>query len=776
MTRDRHASRASFACVRCKKDKRRCDISQILSSGDQPDRSCTACRNKNEKCEVRYGEDKRSQRQPNETKVLQRRMQALEEFVRSVARAEGRPSAPARDSMDADCLMERTQRAFEDLQNSGAQAFPSPPNSSSPNAHMSISISPPDDQQAWPKTQLEPLANSLRSASFSGQNRPKVDNLTPDSHRSASFSVPSRPDFDTISDDFPSALDEVSSPATIHDFDPFSDSASLFPYSENTKKTTGPKEEYRPSEKELYIRSRMALETFPEPEPIVTYLLDLFWQWQSSHLLVVDRELFLRHRKIWDGSDGLCDRDYYSPCLLYALLALASMISLDKGVTRYSSSADGVAGEAFAKRARALLELELDHPKITTVQAALILGCRYGSMKDNSLGWMYSGIAFRMASKLGLHLDSTKAVATGQITPEMAELRRRVFWGCHLEDNLFSAYCGRPNSFMEWDITVAIPDRAVGNFSQEAPDLSLTLLCATSSLSMLCSKILVGIHRQRRQTTAGELGLKASHLHKELCKWHQGLPEVLKWSCNENKSAQPCVFILQMNFYFALILLHRPFMRFPRDCDDLKTSTTKPSQSSTICATAAANITKLVLNYRRYYNIRQMPPSVVHFIFIAGSIHLVNLRSTKLESHNTLLRSSLEALSEIGKSYPVAEKASLELEGLTEKWKALNLAEAAKLHNQQHNIHTRGVPLGGGGKLQAPQAFSNFLDVDFSPLKEMEGYFDAWSSQQPASNFTYEHLDLGYSGNGPTLDPGNDWMRDTGFGNMDEGTFPWLYN
>ncbi|GJC88544.1 putative transcriptional regulatory protein C757.04 [Colletotrichum liriopes] len=433
MTRDRHASRASFACVRCKKDKRRCDISQILSAGDQPDRSCTACRNKNEKCEVRYGEDKRSQRQPNETKVLHRRMQALEEFVRNVARADGKTPAASRDNSDADYLMKQAQQAFEDFQNSKARAFPSPASTSSPDAHMTISISPPEDQQVWSATHLEPTATSLRSASFSGQNRPKVDSLASDSNRSASFSAPSRPDSDTISDDFPAALEEVATPSSMDDFDQFLDSASLFPYSENTN-PKNPKAEYCPSEKESNLRSRMALETFPEPEPIVTYLLDLFWQWQSSHLLVIDRTLFLRHRQIWDGSDGHGDRDFYSPCLLYALLALASMISLDKGVTRYSASPEGIAGEAFAKRARALLDLELDHPKITTVQAALILGCRYGSMKDNSLGWMYSGIAFRMASKLGLHLDSTKAVASGQMTPEMAELRRRVFWGCHIED------------------------------------------------------------------------------------------------------------------------------------------------------------------------------------------------------------------------------------------------------------------------------------------------------------------------------------------------------
>ncbi|GKT64042.1 fungal specific transcription factor [Colletotrichum tofieldiae] len=772
MTRDRHASRASFACVRCKKDKRRCDISQILSAGDQPDRSCTACRNKNEKCEVRYGEDKRSQRQPNETKVLHRRMQALEEFVRNVARADGKTPAASRDNSDADCLMKQAQQAFEDFQNSKARAFPSPACTSSPDAHMTISISPPEDQQVWSATHLEPTATSLRSASFSGQNRPKVDSLASDSNRSASFSAPSRPDFDTISDDFPAALEEVATPSSMHDFDQFLDSASLFPYSENTKNPKNPKAEYCPSEKESNLRSRMALETFPEPEPIVTYLLDLFWQWQSSHLLVIDRTLFLRHRQIWDGSDGHGDRDFYSPCLLYALLALASMISLDKGVTRYSASPEGIAGEAFAKRARALLDLELDHPKITTVQAALILGCRYGSMKDNSLGWMYSGIAFRMASKLGLHLDSTKAVASGQMTPEMAELRRRVFWGCHIEDN---AYCGRPNSFMEWDITVAVPDRTLETFAHDKYDLSPALLRATSSLSVLCSKILVGIHRQRRQTTTGELGSKASHLHKELWKWHRDLPKALTWSCDGKNAAQPHVFMLQMNFYFALILLHRPFMRPPRDSDDLKTSE-KPSQSSTICATAAANITKLVINYRRHFNIRQMPPSVVHFIFIAGSIHLVNLRSTKLETHNTLLQSSLEALSEIGKSYPVAQKAFLELEGLTEKWRALNVAETAKLHNEQTRIHGLGVPFGNGEKFENSHAFSKFLDVDFSPLKEMEGYFDAWSKQQPSANFNYEHMNLGFVGSEPMLDPGAEWMPDANFGDIDEEACPWLYN
>ncbi|KAJ0163899.1 Nitrogen assimilation transcription factor nit-4 [Colletotrichum tanaceti] len=826
MTRDRHASRASFACVRCKKDKRRCDISQILGAGDGPEPSCTACRNKNEKCEVRYGEDKRSQRQPNETKVLQRRMQALEELVKTVAQADGKaPAAPSKGGIDADCVLEQARQArqarrhaSDDFRRSGARAFPSPAGSSSPNARMTtISISPPEEERIWTWTSShdEPTKASLRSASFSGQSRrPEVDDLTPppSSLRSSSFSAPSRPDLDMVSDDFPAAaaLDETASPSNssnsstsstsnsssssssnMHDFDQFLGSASLFPY---YSESAGDAANERPggvcsdSEKESSLRSRMALEIFPEPEPIVTHLLDLFWQWQSSSLLVVDRDLFLRHRRTWDEGDGRGDRDFYSPCLLYALLALASMISLDRGVARYSASPEGVAGEGFAKRARALLDLELDHPKITTVQAALVLGCRYGSMKDNSLGWMYSGIAFRMASRLGLHLDQTKAVASGQMTSQMAELRRRVFWGCHIEDNLFSAYCGRPNSFMEWDITVAVPDRPLEYLPQDnkcyKSDLSPALLHATSALSVLCSKVLVGIHRQRRRRSlAGGLGSKASQLHRALWKWRRDLPEALTWSCdgNVNGTTQPQVFVLHMHFYFALILLHRPFLRFPREPGNARNSGVEPSQSSATCATAAANITKLLSHYKRAYDIRQLPPSAVHFIFIAGSIHLANnLRSTELGgSHDALLlQSSLEALSEIGKSYPVAQMAARELGALNEKWRSSDAPETARPVGGRRGPDEDGdVRLEDDGKVDGSRALPHFLDANFSPLKELDGYFDSWNSQQTTVDFDCGFMGLGQAaGTGPALDPGMGWMSQADFGGLDGGTYPWLYH
>lgn len=44
------------------------------------------------------------------------------------------------------------------------------------------------------------------------------------------------------------------------------------------------------------------------------------------------------------------------------------------------------------------------------------------------------GMAFRMATKLGLHLDCSKIVKMGHMSEETARCRAVTFWGCYIED------------------------------------------------------------------------------------------------------------------------------------------------------------------------------------------------------------------------------------------------------------------------------------------------------------------------------------------------------
>lgn len=44
------------------------------------------------------------------------------------------------------------------------------------------------------------------------------------------------------------------------------------------------------------------------------------------------------------------------------------------------------------------------------------------------------GIAFRMATKLGLQLDCSRVVAMGEMSEEEAQNRSVTFWGSYVED------------------------------------------------------------------------------------------------------------------------------------------------------------------------------------------------------------------------------------------------------------------------------------------------------------------------------------------------------
>lgn len=64
------------------------------------------------------------------------------------------------------------------------------------------------------------------------------------------------------------------------------------------------------------------------------------------------------------------------------------------------------------------------------------------------IAWLYSGIAFRMAIDLGIHLHSDKLrLYVKSLSPEDIEIRKRLFWSCYTWDKAISLYCGRMPAF-----------------------------------------------------------------------------------------------------------------------------------------------------------------------------------------------------------------------------------------------------------------------------------------------------------------------------------------
>lgn len=115
--------------------------------------------------------------------------------------------------------------------------------------------------------------------------------------------------------------------------------------------------------------------------------------------------------------------------------------------------------EFFAKRAKILVEYELDLPKVATVQTFSILSCHEATRTRDSRGWLYaggfvtvlsklrilhcdqrleltneSGAAARISLDLGLHIDTATRVRDGSMDSRTAYARSVAFWGSFLID------------------------------------------------------------------------------------------------------------------------------------------------------------------------------------------------------------------------------------------------------------------------------------------------------------------------------------------------------
>lgn len=71
---------------------------------------------------------------------------------------------------------------------------------------------------------------------------------------------------------------------------------------------------------------------------------------------------------------------------------------------------------------------------IARLDGRLVVRVPFQASIGDSSGLTISGIAFRMATKLGLQLDCSRVVAMGEMSDEAAQNRLVTFWGSYVED------------------------------------------------------------------------------------------------------------------------------------------------------------------------------------------------------------------------------------------------------------------------------------------------------------------------------------------------------
>ena len=438
------------------------------------------------------------------------------------------------------------------------------------------------------------------------------------------------------------------------------------------------------------------------------HLLSLYWTWQHGFFVLVTKNLFVADLDRARSQNATNRRSkFYSPLLLYALLAHAAPLSRKLDVESGENSSK-TSGDRYSKRAKRLLETEIEYPSITTVQALALMGSREAGCGRNGLGWLYSGMSFRMALDLGLHLSCDELVKSGQITQDEADSRLRTFWGCYAYDKSWSAYLGKPESIpahliedVPWPTISAEEENElwVPYGEETTPSLSardpMQAYPSSTTRQIIAIQGILGSIVRNLYSASGK-GQRPNYsdmitkLHCELLAWLRELPSDLKVR-NHGFSAShllPHVLVMHILYHTATILLFRPFISQMRsDClpasfDPLGT-----------CTNSAVKIVTLVKSYKRDYSLQFCHNMAVHGLFTASTIHLVNVVS-KIASYEHSARQhlfrSIELMREMGDTWQSACRCLQVIWSLMEKH-AINIRQAAVSDRAQPSLNTMSL-------------------------------------------------------------------------------------
>lgn len=409
------------------------------------------------------------------------------------------------------------------------------------------------------------------------------------------------------------------------------------------------------------------------PADLGMHLLSLHWNRQHHSFLVTYRPAFMR--------DMACDGPYFSKLLLNAIYFGAAKFSPRLEVRRDPGDVR-TAGWRFRQRVRTLLGEALDRSDITTIQALLVMTNSLFALGDErSAAWLYSGLAFRMITDLGVHVDLSKLK---RCSDEDLEIRRRVFWGAFVVDKIQSLYQGRPVSLKESDALVPIKFLDVYEelepwkpfaYSESRSDFEPSPAYSTSTFASLCrlsivmSDILSTIYTERSSDqSSSKLAGERINLQKKLKDWDDALPSYLRIDSNKLYRRQfppPHVFSLHAMHHVLVILLHRPFVA---DGHLYSTSRQISVDSFMKCAASASAIVQLLRAYHAAFSIRRAPYLISYATYVAATIHTrIAARRNHDSSAHANLATCLAVFRENQETNSAVRKANLIVEGLMKK-------------------------------------------------------------------------------------------------------------
>ncbi|KAI0410576.1 fungal-specific transcription factor domain-containing protein [Xylaria grammica] len=363
---------------------------------------------------------------------------------------------------------------------------------------------------------------------------------------------------------------------------------------------------------------------FAPHDDVSQRLMAAFFKFGYPYSMCIYREFFLRDYDIGGGR-------HYSDLLLFAVCATGAL-----------ATNEALLSEIFASQAQALLYPSLNHPDLTVLQALIILGQLGIGRGQASKGWLFCGMAFRLAHEMGLHLDPNNWQNTQEPDVER-EVLRRVYWAAFVVDKQLSLFFGRPPALYpqvsdvrgteripyppDWanllDTYIA-PGTSVTAF-EDGPTL-VNLVIYRIELYRIVHSMITEIFENRRTNAGGTVvAATITRIHLSLTRWLAGLPSNLHWNQWTISQLPQWVYHLHLLFHTVMTILHRPpsqLLQKPEssfDHDDIE-----------ICYESLGAMLRLIRSYGRFYSYKHLPLDFVQTLStVAGTVlmrrHLSNL-------------------------------------------------------------------------------------------------------------------------------------------------------
>lgn len=282
---------------------------------------------------------------------------------------------------------------------------------------------------------------------------------------------------------------------------------------------------------------------------VIVHLINMYFTWHYPFFTTLSRKLFYRDFLLGKPPGTPKRTVYCSSLLVNAMLALGCHFTNSPRACADPKDPSTKGNAFFAEAKRLIVDNdEYEKPRLTTIQALCLMSVREAGCGREAKGWVYSGMAFRMALDMGLNLDSggmTSHSNPGAMDEYEIDARRVTFWGCFLFDKCWSNYLGRLPQLSVSNITApkydVFPDEDSSVWSpytdtgvsqlHSQTSRTRTVALQISSLCEISSDLLVFFyHPQHLERSVGKSQelKKLSELQTRLEAWRKNLPKELE--------------------------------------------------------------------------------------------------------------------------------------------------------------------------------------------------------------------------------------------------------